>query len=128
MRLRDIVPSQELCKRLPEGVFEDSIFCWYKPNFSEWCVVHAPDKETKEAIGRKHYFPAPTTDEILEDMPATPDLEIVMRWHIKKDLEKGFCWKRFEADAFKDNCSPVEDKKPADVLMKLYLLMHRKLS
>ena len=72
MRLEDLVPSLELCKQIPAGAFEDSVFAW---SFScdkrnkEPFVDRREDIEfcRRGMVNAPPVYPAPTLAEILSD-------------------------------------------------------------
>lgn len=125
-RLERIVPSFELCKLIPEGEFEDSVFVWWeRPNiyFIDMTNegMHYEIIETR-FFDRKNYnnkgqnfYPAPTLRELLlaiaehsESICArleyTPDDGFTMEC---EDKEIGYC----------DNCS----EKLENTALKLWL-------
>ena len=85
MKLEELVADLELCKRIPDGEFEDSAFCWHwvwttgficresgceQVRENKWTV--APCHPRKIAIRRKigeKIYPAPTLEEILRKFP-----------------------------------------------------------
>ena len=75
-KLESIVPPLELCKRIPAGEFEGSVFAWRYPAYDErnrrllnggevievnWYAVKEYKKKYNE---REKFFPAPTLEEI----------------------------------------------------------------
>ena len=76
--LESLVPPLELCKRIPAGEFEDSVFAWRYPTYDErnrrflskWHIIEVnwdAVKEYKKKHGeREKFFPAPTLEEVLE--------------------------------------------------------------
>ena len=85
MKLEELVADLELCQKIPEGLFEDSAFCWQlsesvgflcresgceQVRETKWTV--APCHPRKIAIRRKigeKIYPAPTLEEILRKFP-----------------------------------------------------------
>lgn len=64
--LEHLVPAIDLCKKIPEGCFEDSALVWYFREFlSEWVILsrHVLDFGEEDLTDR--VFPAPTLEEIL---------------------------------------------------------------
>lgn len=82
MKLKDLVPPLELCKLIPEGEFEDSamIRCDRKPYIlrREWI--------RKDAGRKDNVFPAPTLQEILEDLPQGVELSRDSEWFCSLDM------------------------------------------
>ena len=71
--LENIVPSLELCKKIPAGEFEDSALVWetYYSKYSIKPVVI--DRKTSESTPHEfveNVYPAPTLEEILEAIGA----------------------------------------------------------
>ena len=76
--LKNIVPPVELCKQIPDGEFEDSVFAWRYPAYDErnrrllnrWKVIevnwYAVKEYKKKYDEREKFFPAPTLEEVLE--------------------------------------------------------------
>ena len=74
--LKSIVPPVELCKLIPEGEFEGSVFAWRYPAYDErnrrllngWEVIevnwYAVKEYKKKYDEREKFFPAPTMEEI----------------------------------------------------------------
>jgi len=117
MRLRDIVPSVELCQKLPEGVFTDSAFYWCKPNTSEWCVIHNPGKEYIEHAG-KNCCPAPTVEELLVKM----DWRNANTFRVEKDIEEWFVSQMSTAQV---GTVDVGAKSFTDAIANVYLIKHK---
>lgn len=72
-KLKSIVPPLELCKRIPAGEFEDSVLMWRERigNISrdERVKIREPeDISYKVESATVNYFPAPTLEEILDDL------------------------------------------------------------
>lgn len=105
MNFEDIVPPVELCKLIPAGEFEDSVFIWdnseqygfwdgedkngnhiggwgklpamgwrVRKNFSERCR-----KRMKETGAKVDCYPAPTLQEILEELHKLQD-DVFLKW------------------------------------------------
>lgn len=79
-KLEKIVPSMELCKKIPEGEFRDTTLVWetYSSKYSIEPVVI--DRETSESTPHefvKNVYPAPTLNEImdmLKDITERPNI------------------------------------------------------
>lgn len=76
MNLQDLVPPLELCKQIPKGEFEDSAFYWFADLMQINKTTPHEYKYTVHEADYKGYnwggfrcFPAPTLQEILEDLP-----------------------------------------------------------
>ena len=99
--LESIVPPLELCKQIPAGEFEDSVFAWRYPAYDErnrrllnggevievnWYAVKEYKKKYNE---REKFFPAPTMEEIrrkLLNLSIVPG-DAVIRVECKTDPE-----------------------------------------
>lgn len=84
MKLEELVPDLELCKRIPDGEFEDSAFCWrwvWQTGFicrESGCQQHSGwvwqiEKCNAGRFQRcrargEQIFPAPTLEEILKKL------------------------------------------------------------
>lgn len=78
--LESIVPPLELCKQIPAGEFEGSVFAWRYPAYDErnrrllnrWEVVEVNWYAVKEYKNkydeREKFFPAPTVEEIITSL------------------------------------------------------------
>lgn len=74
--LKSIVPPVELCKRIPEGEFEGSVFAWRYPAYDErnrrllngWEVIEVNWYAVKEYKKKydERFFPAPTLEEVFD--------------------------------------------------------------
>lgn len=76
MRLEELVPKIELCKLIPDGEFADSAFYWFQelqhinekpPHDYRYFVSFADFRGYAWGGGR--CCPAPTVQEIIEDIP-----------------------------------------------------------
>lgn len=65
-KLETIVASLELCKKIPEGEFEDSALVWKERtgNISRVKIREPEDISYKVESAEVNYFPAPTLEEI----------------------------------------------------------------
>lgn len=117
MEIKELVPPLELCKLIPAGEFEDTALIWDKndtvgfwdgqdkdgnhiggfgkipamnwrvrQNFSERCR-----KRMKESGTVLNVYPAPTLQEILEQIPADK-AEIVRIGSFKWNVDCGIVW------------------------------------
>ena len=76
--LEKIVASLELCKLIPAGEFEDTVFAWRYPTYDErnrrllskWHIIEVNWDAVKEYKKKydERFFPAPTLEEILDEM------------------------------------------------------------
>ena len=68
-KLENLVPPLELCKRIPEGSFEDSALVWGNPK--GWYPCLFPDVVSRDCCDdpSKVIAPAPTLAEILQALP-----------------------------------------------------------
>lgn len=105
MKLEDLVPPLELCKKIPEGRFEDSVFVWvdYQPKFQ---IV---DKRKYPFIPENGATPAPTLQEIMEEISFFDDLRVATFRYM-------YHWTVEHEDIFRD-----DPKNPATAALKLWL-------
>lgn len=76
MKLKELVPPLGLCKRIPAGEFEDSalVYFWMSPG-NKYIVIQRSETSCIPRIyppcpcGMKYSYPAPTLQEIMEDLP-----------------------------------------------------------
>ena len=70
--LENLVPPLELCKKIPAGEFEDSALVWEeRTGISRNYLVKLREPEDisyKVELTGVNYFPAPTLEEILDDL------------------------------------------------------------
>lgn len=147
MNFEDLVPPVELCKLIPAGEFEDSVFIW--DNSEQYGFWDGEDKNGNHiggwgklpAIGwrvRKNFsercrkrmketgakvdcYPAPTLQEILATLPPYGKNEQILACCVPD-------WADFEARVFGEHwrvgytgdCS-INDKDPATAALKLWL-------
>ena len=69
--LTELVPPLELCKKIPDGEFEKSVFIWMEVEASAtmektWSLMQGTPY-ARQRPNRK--IPAPTLQEIMEDLP-----------------------------------------------------------
>lgn len=73
MNLQDLVPPIELCKLIPNGEFEDSLH-WYRWSWVDQKYLLDVGKPNVRLYrepcpcGMKFFYPAPTLQEILEEL------------------------------------------------------------
>ena len=124
MNFEDLVPPLELCKKIPQGEFADSIFIWVNGMDNEPKVICRPwDKKSTAA-------PAPTSDEILDKCKditgvLNPTLEYQAGEWIADcafDRTGKLSEEFFEDDDFK-NIDVIEERfdTPATAALKLWL-------
>ena len=144
-KLKDLVPSLEMCKLIPAGAFEDSAFCWCEYNSQEEGYVRNGWRSTQDIdddfivaprfSAEKNTFchrenfkitrngwhcPAPTTDEILAELAKFPHYFNNATLEIDKDA--------FIVGAFKPNrgnpgshLTENRDARPVVAALRLYL-------
>ena len=70
--LESIVPSLELCKKIPVGEFKDSVLVWKErigiSRDARVKIREPEDLSYKVESAEVNYFPAPTLEEILDDI------------------------------------------------------------
>lgn len=130
-KLESLVPPLELCKLIPEGEFEDSFAKWVVkwsnaeingervnsitgviPNGTIIKLPQHPTDEQMDLVARrfpgaivcKEYYPAPTLQEIVEELPAETR-----------------CGKDYHGDWFVANWQDPKRKGVAAVALKLWL-------
>lgn len=73
MTLENLVPPLEDCKRIPEGSFPESALVWevyhYQYTVAPYVMSRETSESTRSAAAVESVFPAPTTDEILSQLP-----------------------------------------------------------
>ena len=72
MRIKNLVPPLELCKKIPAGEFQDSVFIWMEVEASAtmektWSLMQGTPY-ARQRPNRK--IPAPTLQEIMAELPA----------------------------------------------------------
>lgn len=98
MKLEDLVPPLELCKKIPDGIhgnFHDCAFCWHytdtvgficrtsgceQVQSKQWQIVN--NHRRKIEIRRKHgeeIYPAPTLQEVLEELHKQQE-DVFLKW------------------------------------------------
>ncbi len=90
-KFKKAVPPVELCAKIPEGEFKDSIFSWvhstvYMPPDGQGTDVLFVTWSHRDDFCLRRICPAPTLDEILEVLPkddAYNDLVINFSTHTK---------------------------------------------
>lgn len=71
MRVEDLVPSLELCKLIPQGEFNESVFIWMEVEASAtmtktWSLMEGTPY-ARNRLNRR--FPAPTLEELKQKLP-----------------------------------------------------------
>ena len=135
-KLKDLVPPLELCKLIPAGAFEDSVFCWCEYNSQEEGYVRNGWRSTQDIDGdfivaprfsaEKNTFchrenfkitrngwhcPAPTLAEIMEELKTA----MCVRW---SSPVNGMHW-LVKYDDLSDG--GVLDINPATAALRLWL-------
>ena len=112
--LESIVPTLELCRRIPQGAFADSALIWFFDGTDWWVNAREFDASSEEE------FPAPTTDEILAELAKFPHYFNNATLEIDKDA--------FIVGAFKPNrgnpgshLTENRDARPVVAALKLWL-------
>ena len=86
MKLEDIIPPLKLCKLIPTGEFEHSalVYFWLSPankyivtqRSATYCI---PSIYPPCPCGMKYFYPAPTLQEILEDLHRHQE-DVFLKW------------------------------------------------
>ena len=91
MKLEELVPPLELCKKIPAGEFEDSAFLWeavVDMNTGETVNTHTVPRPSRigcnpfvyhEIAKEFHLYPAPTFDEILDELHKCQE-DVFVKW------------------------------------------------
>lgn len=145
MNIEKLVPPPELCKKIPEGEFEDAAFAWHYTDMvgfvcrtsgceqvsgKEWQIV--PSNASRIIRARKRgeqIFPAPMLEEIFDkckDIPCVlnPTLWWQGIWKADCAIDKSNkLSEEFLEDADLDNLDLVcsEDKNPSTAALKLWM-------
>ena len=121
----DIVPSPELCQKIPEGSFSDSVFVW-AARFCESCCLSANKVVMLRAYAEnsdKHRIlsPAPTLAEIFALLPQTA----AVSWFVQDEYPNVFavCCYVLQPRPLKPKRICEIDANPATAAMKLWLQM-----
>lgn len=86
MKLKDLVPSPDLCKQIPENIFLDAAFAWHYTDVTgfvcggplgccqisgkDWQLVPSTSGKIIRARARgERIYPAPLLEEIMAAMP-----------------------------------------------------------
>lgn len=133
MTFEDLVPPLELCKLIPAGEFEDSVFIWDKTdtvgfwdgqdkdgnhiggfgkipamkwrvrqNFSDRCR-----KRMKESVTVLNVYPAPTLQEILEELHKQQE-DVFLKW-------SEHAYNEWLVNAYTNNEAKFEDYQVHDI-------------
>ncbi len=65
MKLKKIVPPFDLCKRIPDNAFQDSVLAWFEDPYG---IKHVFPREVAES-NKLQVIPAPTLEEIIQALP-----------------------------------------------------------
>ena len=114
MKLEDLVPPLELCKKIPAGEFAESVLVYHSEN--GWILNRAND-----LFGDEPIVPAPTLAEILAAMADAP-----MRFRTvtcDADGLKDFCvWANIPRRGRPgEDLTEEKDANPATAALKLWL-------
>lgn len=128
MKIEELVPTLELCKRIPAVEFEDSalVYFWLSPG-NKYIVIQRSETSYMPRIyppcpcGMKYFYPAPTLQEILAALPPYGKNEQILACCVPD-------WADFDARVFGENwrvgytgdCS-INDKNPATAALNLWL-------
>ena len=112
--LENIVASLELCKKIPDGEFEDSALAWetYYSKYSIKPVVI--DRKTSESTPHEfveNVYPAPTLEEILDALKDITE---------KPSVYYGKLTKTWVCDSM-EYLTPIKDKKSVNAALRLWL-------
>lgn len=118
MKIEELVPSLELCKKIPAGEFEDSVLCWVDEGHS--CVLpddvippkQHPFVELRRYTIQGDEIPAPTVAEILKVLWDDYQRPTVYFWNI---------WYATVFDDFGDEITAVDNENAANAALKLWL-------
>lgn len=120
MKIEDLVPPLDLCKLIPQGEFENSALVWRVPNCSfpledEFYGIHERGK--CESWMKEKQIPAPTLQEILEDLPHDDAYnDLLVGYSAKVDKFTG--WHIYYNGDRKRHCY---DQNAANAALKLWL-------
>lgn len=122
-KLESIVPSLELCRKIPAGEFEDTVFAWRYPTYDErnrrllskWHIIEVNWDAVKEYKKKydERFFPAPTLDEILDELKDITE---------KPSVYYGKLTKTWVCDSM-EYLTPIKDKKAVNATLRLWLRM-----
>ena len=85
--LEDLVPPLELCKKIPAGEFEDSVY-WYRWSYIDQkylldnCKPNVGLYREPCPCGMKYFYPAPTLKEIMAKLPACQCYRLGELWTV----------------------------------------------
>ena len=119
MKLKELVPPPELCRKIPNGEFEDSALLWFEveilqENKNEWRIV--PRSRLIEVCHNPKCL-APTLQEILEVLPHDDAYnDLLLGYSSKVDKLTG--WHIYYTGDRKRHCY---DENPATAALKLWL-------
>lgn len=118
MNIEELVPSLELCKKIPEGEFADSVLCWV----DKGCACVLPDgvipPERHPFVELRRYtvqgdeIPAPTATEILE---------VLWDDYQKPTVYFRNTWYATVANDYGDKITAVDNENAANAALKLWL-------
>lgn len=117
MKIEELVPSLELCKKIPAGEFEDSALCWVDAGYS--CVLsydvippkQHPFVELRRYTIQGDEIPAPTVTEILKVLWNDYQKPIVYFRNI---------WHVTIIDDYEDEITAIDNENAANAALKLW--------
>ena len=126
--LKNLAPPLELCKKIPDGKFADSVLVWWGVKNHDETMEVVPRSELGTtchmfiAKGVRVLFPAPTLQEILDALwKFKPRV-----WRNKNlDPEVPAWGIALNEDNFIGHCGFVQDN-PADAALKLWLRVNKR--
>lgn len=115
--LEELVSSLGLCRKIPEGEFEDSALVWRVSNCSfpqedEFFEIHERDK--CESWMKEKQIPAPTLQEILEELRKLQE-DVFLKW-------SETAYNEWFVNAYTHNKEDYQahDKNPATAALKVW--------
>lgn len=110
MKLEEIVPPVDLCKKIPAGEFEDSCFLFVPlSNGKEWKIMK---RTTMLEASNRIVYPAPTVTEILK---------VLWDDYQKSTVYFRNTWYATVVNDYGDEITKVDDKNAANAVLKLWL-------
>ena len=95
-KLEELVPPLELCKKIPDGAFADSVLAWIdQPEWYKEPGVVLRDYAWA-ATSHKGVYPAPTLDEIMNALYEQEDFVVAK---IKDGVFQISAWREYDEEA-----------------------------